>query len=118
MNSSAFVAYPVHAVLLNFSKIYKMWLIESRHSTVVFLPVETEKSESITDGDNAKPQKSCTDTPRPGDLVLKNRYKRRQVRTGGRGRRLFCTDLCARFWTTWSPAILQDLVLEGGKIWN
>lgn len=49
LKSYALVVYPVHVVLLNFVKDYKTWQIQSGHSLVKFLSVETGKSQGMKD---------------------------------------------------------------------
>lgn len=39
LNGWTLVAYPVHAILFNFSNAYGRWLVLSKHSLVAFLPV-------------------------------------------------------------------------------
>lgn len=56
MKSSAIVAHPVHVVLLKFTNEYKKSLIESGHSPVAFLPVETEKCQGTGGADIGGPE--------------------------------------------------------------
>lgn len=51
LKRSALFANHQHAVVLNFSKKYKMWLIQSGHSFTAFLSVQTRRSECIRDID-------------------------------------------------------------------
>lgn len=37
---SASIAYPFHVVLINFSNVYKRWLVQSGHALVTFFSVE------------------------------------------------------------------------------
>lgn len=47
LESSAFVTYPVHVLLLMLSKVYKVRLLQKWHNLVEFLPVETKNSEGM-----------------------------------------------------------------------
>lgn len=47
LKGSARASYPVHTMLLNFSKEYNTLLLQNRHSLVVFFSVETEKSGGV-----------------------------------------------------------------------
>lgn len=58
MKNSALVAYPVHEVVLNFTKKYKTWLMQKGRSLMAFLRVETEMNEGLADADTGGIQKS------------------------------------------------------------
>lgn len=47
LKSSALIVYPVHVVLLIFSKECEERMLQSGHSLMSFLPVETEYSEGM-----------------------------------------------------------------------
>lgn len=55
---SSLAAYPVHVVLLEFSKKHVKRLIQNGHSSVAFLPVDAEKSEVMREAEIAGPRES------------------------------------------------------------
>lgn len=65
LQGSKLIAYLVHAMLLNFTKQYKMSLTFSNHMLVAFLPVETEKSDRMTDTDTGGLKNQYTGSPLP-----------------------------------------------------
>lgn len=52
LKEKALTAYPIHAVILNFSSCCRGWLIENRNSVVWFLPAGITASRECAFSEN------------------------------------------------------------------
>lgn len=118
LKSGTIVVGVMHALLLNFSEEYKTWLVQSVHSLVVFLLVETEKIKGVWSADIGRPRELVFKyftfmVFNAAEMIPVASYRCPRER-----KTRICSDICPWFMITCNTAVRWDVVLDERQMGN